>query len=345
MMGHPDPEHWQDERDEWRSLPLRSFVQTAISHRRLLLFVLVLCPLAAIIWTFFQPTLYTARASLLPRETSNLPQGIFGNFIGLESLGLGGSGQEDLYAQIVVSDRLLEPLINEQWTLPGVSAPVTLVEFLDDDASSGETEDDDQAMRRFRVKDYLRSSAISFRKDKLTDFMILKVTLPRSPTMAASVANYLVNELERYNTAVVKTQASEQRQFIEKRLVEVQESLYEAEDALVTFKEENRGYESSPELQLIQDRLSRDVRVQSAIWEDLRRQLEMVKVDEVRDRVSLNVLDRADPPVVRSSPNRRLAAIAGAILGVVLALAITVFLRIRQSLGELDETGGDQVSA
>ena len=64
----------------------------------------------------------------------------------------------------------------------------------------------------------------------------------------------------------------------------------------------------------------RDVRIQETLHVALARQLEIARLEEVKDTSRVQVLDRAQPPVRHARPRKSLLGLAGALLGGLTAL-------------------------
>ncbi len=276
--------------------------------------------------SWLAPPVYTARVTLLPRlDEQGL--GLLGRFAGLTGVPMGASAApEGLYGRIVTSNHLLDSLIVRDWPLGEGGRTGTLFEVLRIGTGSGPA---DSLRAHERVRDRLRRKVVSFSRDRLTGFMDLRVSLPREKRLAALLANHLAAELDRYNREFQRQRASEQSSYAETRLGEVAGDLRRAEEALAAFLRANRGYGESPDLTRRYEELRREVDAQSSIWVELKRQLEIARLDEHRQMLSIDVLDKADVPVRRSSPRRTqiaaLAGLAGLIAGVCWALGSARF--------------------
>ena len=74
---------------------------------------------------------------------------------------------------------------------------------------------------------------------------------------------------------------NEKINFIDNRIKSVDNDLKLSEQRLKIFNERNRQI-SSPSLQLEQDRLSRGLEIQKGIYLTLQQQLELAKIEEIR---------------------------------------------------------------
>ncbi len=82
----------------------------------------------------------------------------------------------------------------------------------------------------------------------------------------------------------------------------------------------NREISKLPSLMLGGARLLRDLRVQEELFALLKAQLEQARVKQAFDVTTVEILDRAHPPDVRSSPNRKLVVAGMVFLGFLAAL-------------------------
>jgi uncharacterized protein involved in exopolysaccharide biosynthesis len=269
------------------------------------------------VYAFVTPPVYTAQATLLPRPEESGQNLLLGQLVSLAGITLDQGGVfEVLYGRILTSDRILDAALSREWPDEIAGGEKTLLEIL----KPRQVADDEQeaALAADRFKRYLRRECISFSRDKSSGFMRLKVSLPRRPRLAADLANHLLERLDHFLGDASRSRAADQKRFIETRLLDVETELAAAEQRLSAFESENRSWAASPPLSMKHDELERDVRVQSTLWVELKRQLEIEKLDEHRDTVQIEVLDRAEPPLERSAPRRGLIILLGALLGCVL---------------------------
>ena len=122
--------------------------------------------------------------------------------------------------------------------------------------------------------------------------------------LSADVTNRVAESLDNYIRTKRSSYAKDQREYIEKRLGQVKDSLSQAEDRLMYFREQNRLVIQSPELILKQTRLSRNVEILNAVYLELSKQLELARIDEVKDTPVLNIKEYAKDPIVKTGPKR-----------------------------------------
>ncbi len=272
---------------------------------------------------FVIPPGYTATTTFVPevRSPTNLPAGLT-SLTGQLGIPLGGqpSQSPQFYASVVTSRELLERVLLSRYPDPRspsvASDSTTLLRIL---GVKGRTSAD--SLQR-GVKKLLR--LISVDADNQTNIVRLSVS-GRYPVLAATVANRLVKYLNEFNAQTRQSQARERRKFTEQRVADAGAALREAEEAVRTFYERNRGWQQAPELVFQDARLRRQVEVSQEVYLTMRRQYETARIDEVNDTPVLTVIDPATPPEERSRPNRILwiltALAFGGIAGVFVAFA------------------------
>ncbi len=272
--------------------------------------------------SYLWPPVYTARVTILPQQEDR-ELDVLSQFAGLAGLGLGGATTyEELYPRIIRSDRVLDPVISRTWPSRRSGQGASLFAVFGLEQGHDDTLDERRSAEE--LKEILRTKVIRFSRDRSTGFMELQVSVPREPELAAALANDLVERLEAYNRAFHRSRAVEQREFISGRLREVKGDLERAEDAMTAFVSTNRAYASSPELMQRHNDLQREVDAQTSIWIELRRQLELTKIDEHKELESVNVLDHAAVPLRSSSPRRLIVASIAGMLGLMLAAGIVL---------------------
>ncbi len=273
----------------------------------------IVCAAAAFLLSLAMTPTYVAEVTILPSgETPSL--GMLGQLAAASGIQLGGDGNlEEHYGRIAVSNSVLDSVLAVRWEFEGQRR--TLREILRPDAEA----DGDSSREFKRFRNYVRHDIVSFRRDKTSGFMVLAVAMPEYPELAAEVANRIAGELGDRVERTRRFRASEQRRFVAERLFAVRQELSEAESDLVAFEAQNRAYASSPDLNLQWIRRDREVRALTGVWTDLRRQLELLRIDESKDVGVVQILDRAEAPVTRSSPKRLLITAVGFIFGCVVA--------------------------
>lgn len=286
----------------------------AIRYRRWLGPCLLAGVGAAVLASLLLPPRFVARVTILPRQSpTNL--GWLRDFSGLQLPGgTPGESLEALYSRIIESDRVLDGLATASWRGPGDMVGRELHDLL---RVRRNVAVEDSAKALLELKKRLRRRVLSFDRDPQTGFMEMKVAVPRHPWLAAALADSLVLRLDAFMQEYRAGKAQEQAEFIAQRVDDTESKLREADEALARFVTANRLYEQSITLLQEHRRLSREVDALTAVWLELRRQLELARIESNDRKQSLDVLDHARLPVERAWPKHTLSAMAGVALGLV----------------------------
>ena len=151
---------------------------------------------------------------------------------------------------------------------------------------------------------------------------ILKIDVSaRNPRLAFQAANAFIEGLDKFNRERLKTQAREERNYLERRLSEAQAELFRAEDSLAVFVGRNRVVTSSPMLAIEQQRLQRQLNIRQTTYGALVNVYEQARLSELRDTPQISVIEY---PVEALGPDdsRRWIVVVGLFVGLI-ALPLT----------------------
>ncbi len=302
-------------------------LDTLLIHRKMFLVLVLLGVLgaAAIFWT--RVPIYKAEVTILPRGGAS-STGLLGRLTGFSDiLPQGDTNLEDLYGKIVISDAVLDSLSLREWSVGDPPEQGTLVRWLELDDENASRE-----VQLLRTKRELRSEVIRFHRDFQTGFMVLTVSVPRYPRLARDLANGIADYLNRFNIEYRTKKSRDKRAFIEERLAHVDVALEQASARIADFRQKNRNFHSSPALQARHGELERELRAQETIWVELKRQYELVKIEENRETLTVDVLDRALLPLGPSGPGLIIFLIFGGIVGFIVALVVLGGRWLRQDI-------------
>jgi uncharacterized protein involved in exopolysaccharide biosynthesis len=266
-------------------------------NRRIVLLVSVVVALVTLGVNFLLPVYYKASAIILP-DTDKNKIGLSNQLAGLASLAgvsVGGGDIAKLYPVIITSDTVLLAVIERKYRTQRFGDSVDLVRYLDPGEKTRE-KNLDKALKELK-------GLLTVGFDNKTSVVNISLEM-REPQLAADVLNAIIGELDLLLQEKKNSSASEQRRWIEDRLVQVEKELREAEEALKDFRERNRRVTDSPDLLLKQERLMREVQVKGTIDVELRKQAEIAKIEEIKQVTTINVLDEGRPPVKKERPKR-----------------------------------------
>ncbi|HEX7938103.1 MAG TPA: hypothetical protein VF483_03870 [Gemmatimonadaceae bacterium] len=171
--------------------------------------------------------------------------------------------------------------------------------------------------RRYAAIRRLRASIV-VRPDIASGLLRLSVSA-RWPDLAVQINRRFLEALDTFNLRTRRSQATAQREFVEKRLEVKRAELTAAEDELAAFDASNR-IASSPNRALERARLARRVDVSQQVYMTLAQSYEQARIDEVRDTPVITVVDAPENTVERAG-GLLLNAVLGAFAGLLVALA------------------------
>ena len=145
------------------------------------------------------------------------------------------------------------------------------------------------------------------------------------PKLATDLANAVIEGIDKHLRAYNGQKLTKTREFIEERLGDTKSELEKTEEALKSFRENNRNIISSPSLQLEQERLARDVAVLIGVFTTLKQQLETAKIDEVKESDYVIILDEPETPLYPANPKKILMTIIAGLLGIGLGMILAFF--------------------
>jgi uncharacterized protein involved in exopolysaccharide biosynthesis len=251
---------------------------------------------------------YESSVVILPEYGSK--SSMFSQFSGLAALAgvkVGEAAPTEIYQNLLQSESVMAPVINSRYLTKEYPDSVNLIQYFEIDTKDKNPEI--QKRTRFLVVNKLFTNAlISTDLDRITKILTIKVTMPEAQ-LSADVVNKIVESLDFYIRTKRKSYVSEQRYYLEKRVEQVKDSLGICENKLRDFREQNRMIVQSPNLLLEQGRLMRNVEILQTVYIELTKQLELAKIDEIKDTPILNIKEDAQNPIIKVGPKRLLILI------------------------------------
>ena len=295
--------------------------------KKFIFFCTIISALLGLGSSFLFTKYYNAQITLYPAKKESMPAlgqlQAFAANLGVNT----DSDSEHLDISDVVKSRLIaNKVLNKKWTSSKQSEInlISLWGFYNrpwyDFYSNFEIDSAivfDQALKKLKEH-------ISVSKDKITGLIRINSEF-EDPYISANVANFIGDEVQNYIQRENSVQSTKEKLFIKDRLGIVKSELEDAEHKLKIFKERNRGYEDSPELFMVFSRLFRETEVKKEVYLTLQQQLELARIDEVKQKPVLHILDRAVPPTAKSSPNRLLFLLTFLIFGAITSSLTILF--------------------
>lgn len=281
---------------------LIKIIHLFIEHYKLIIFGPMICIIIAFInLKFFSKPLYVTSAKLLPISESARSSEVaglasqFGLSLGEQIKSINISSAV-MYPEIIQSTRLANILLDERFDTEKYGSGQKLINIIMKDIDSTivwSGKDRRKASRRLL-------KMFSAKKHRSLPLITLTVYTDESK-FTYSLASAIIETLENLINTFKISQVKEKKLFIENRINEVQIELKKKEDDLKIFREKNRDIMFSAKLLIEQERLLRDVKVQTELYITLRTQYEMVRIEEVQNNSLIQLLE---PPKVPDYPVR-----------------------------------------
>ena len=245
----------------------------------------------------------------------------------------GGSWGPPIYVELLRSSALLEPITDDTLTVVEQGGRrVALMDLLN--------VHDPNALKRTDAGIHALEKLVTVAEIRTLGAVRLSVATPW-PSVSLTLAQQLLNGVNRFNLETRKSQAAAELQFVEVQAKETESALRAAEDRLQSFLQQNRAISGSPELAFERDRLQRDVSLRQQVYVSLLQSREEARIREVRDTPVITVLEDPRLPVVGKPRNSLQKGILGGIAGVLIGVMIA-FLLERVALARSAPTNAAQ---
>ena len=259
------------------------------------------------------PSQYTSAASFIAQgaSASLLPSALQGL---AASVGIGTAKDysPQFYADLVTSDPVLTAALGRSYAVPGLGGAVQRSYMeIEGFHGKGRAQQTDAALRHLRKH-------VAAQADVRTNIISISVTA-RYAELSCALAQALLGALDSMNISFRQEQSRELRQFFESRMADAQRELDSAETALRHFLERNRVTQNSPLLTFEQARLTRVAELKRTVYTTVVQHFEEAKMQEARNVPVLTVLSPPTVPVRKSGPPRRFIAVAGLLVGLLVA--------------------------
>jgi uncharacterized protein involved in exopolysaccharide biosynthesis len=148
-----------------------------------------------------------------------------------------------------------------------------------------------------------------------------------SPCHAQVIANAVYAGVVDYNLRVRQTRAHVRKQFAEQRYREALDSLDAIENRMRVFYEENRRWEDSPRLRLLEASLQRRVALATEIVTSLAREVEQARIAEADDIPVLSVVVKPRLPSIPADHGPKFWLVLGGLAGGAVAAMLPLVSR------------------
>ncbi len=301
------------------SINIMEIVSTLWRSRKLIVYIVGIATALGIVISLLLPASYKSTAVLLP-ETDKSKLGSLGGLSDLASLAGVSTGEGSLvrlYPTIIKSESVLRNVLHARYQSKAFRDSVTLIQFWEIEGKNPEVVYE-TALRSLRDQ-------LDVSMDSRTNVVAISIETTE-PQLSADIVNKVTVELDKFIRTKRTTSATEQRKWIEARLLEAKSDLEKSENTLKEFRENNRRVSDSPRLLLEQERLIRDVQINVTVYTELKKQYEIVKIEEIKNIPIINIMDAGMASAHKERPKRRLIVLVSFVLSLMGSVGF-VFVR------------------
>jgi uncharacterized protein involved in exopolysaccharide biosynthesis len=319
-----------------RELIIKSkpYLQLIWQNRKKLFYFNLTIAIISILYLLFIAKPYFKSSVVILPDYGNKGSEMLGQLSGLASIAgvsVGDTPPTQIYQNLISSETILSDVIYSKYRTKEFNSPVNLIEYYELEPDESLPKELQKRKMFLKLYELLTKQLITTDLDRMTKVLTITVQMPESK-LSADVANNVVESLDRYIRTKRKSFASEQRKYLEKRVTQVKDTLMLFEERLKNFRSQNRLILQSPELQLEQARLARNVEIQQTIFAELTKQLELVKLSEIKDTPIINLKELAKEPIVKEGPKRVISFILIMFFSLLISVVYVFTKKIRKEV-------------
>ena len=260
-----------------------------------------------IAYFFLKTPSYTSKLTFYTNYSELNNTSFLSPFLG-DIAGTDESGLNFLVSEYLLSDRFLDQIVSKDYIIneDAVSLiehwgvhynkyftfnPISFLKAINRNIMFSKNLSNEEKQLSF-AKEVL-SGKIRHSEDRRSGLNVITIQVKKYPTLANQINNEIYLSVLDYSNKVNNLKANEKIAFIQDRLDDVQSYLFESEEKMLLFLEENKNFQSSPSLTLEKNRLQREINAYNQIYLSLLDQYELTKIDSKDNTNSVFRLDNA----------------------------------------------------
>lgn len=249
--------------------------------------------------SFLIPKRYQSTLKVLPNQNENNISSL--NFLA-QDFGLSGSSPSNFpLSEIALSNSVLDKIYYSNFETSSGSI-TNLENILNQSFFSFSNQQKNESLQKYlTIEKFKERLNVSY--DRRTNITTLSVQL-EDPFISKQVLDLFYNELSSFINNSINNAASYKKNFIEKRISVVQNELLSAESSLEEFLNINRFFQDSPLLLKKYNELKREVSVKEGAYLILKQELEVAKIDEIKNTLKIFIIESPQVSPVKSYPSR-----------------------------------------
>ena len=332
-------EYKNENNDPGRVLSLMvGMARVILKNLRMIVSITAAVMLITAVVVFLMPDEYTSTASILPSGKSDnlsaLKQlaGLTGGAVDI------GENSSALFPEILRSNQVRDAVAGAKY---GFS--------FDGEQHNFSFEEQFGTDNREILRDAV-ASVTEISSDAQTGIIDIMVTT-EYPQLSQKILQKMLEELERFNSEIRRSQAKESARYLERELNERDKELSAAEQRLAEFQKANQNWYATtdPEILTELSRLRRDIEINSQAYLLLREQYELAQLSVQKDIPVVSLLDSPTLPAMKSGPRRKLIIFVAGLLAFIASLGLVLIREAyrnwakRSDVNSLSELKGEIV--
>lgn len=283
------------------------YIRTILQNwKRLLIINGIVAVVSIAILLLLVKNYYDSTVTIMPDYGSSSILGSLGGLAAMAGVNIGKTVPTEIYNNLLYSESVLSPVIYARYKTKEFDKPVNLIEYYEIEPKTVNKDEPEYLQERdmfLQMVEKFNKSILSSSIDRKTTILTATIRSDE-PALSAEISNNLLKSLDEYVRTKRKSNAKEQRIYIEKRTDQVKDSLRLTEEVLKKFREQNRIVSQSPQLLLEQTRLMRNIEILQTVYIELTKQMELIKLEEVKDSPIINIMEEAGIPIKKAGPKR-----------------------------------------
>lgn len=245
----------------------------------------------------------------------------------IQGLGLGLGGQSfsnegiyssDIYESILKSKRLAKETITHNFDIDGIKMPLYKILFIDEN-------------NKFTEEQIINMVADDFVGDKLSVYRspgksVITVSVVMSdPFLSKSVLDILLINMNKIYQDHNLSKNLLKLDFINDRISSNDKDLTKAEEKYENFLSQNKNFQNSPSLIIMQSRLQRELEVLQELSLSLKKEYESIRLETIDKSTAISILDYPEVPLKPASPNLMINLLVGLIIAILFSFLSIYF--------------------
>ena len=244
------------------------------------------------------------------------------------TLGLGTKPEGYFLPEVLESRRISKKVILNKYKTAAFKDSVNLIQYWKLDKLS---------LPKSRIMEaaiLTLSGAVKIKDDKETGLITLSI-VTTDKNLSTDIVTYYCEAITEYLQMALNVQIVKSIKFTQERLFKVRADLAQNEQDLVVFQELNSKI-VAPSLTMEYRKLSNAIEMTRSVLLLLEKQVELLKIEEIRKKPVLNILDQADIYDKPIKPTKRKTVMVNTVVAFIISFALVLFKEKAQSHKVID---------